>query len=169
MKRKTTFIVVSMLVSFLCIGIYLGQNVHFNETKNGLAVDGEPEPQLQNETIPENESTCSPKFHIFNFEFHEIHQSGSYFWSPAWVSFYIQNIGNGNATEIVVSFNLTIGYCNDTYFWSCYQNIALLEPAETQYFEVDVGTFGSNLLELNEGSVKIECAEGITEEFELYP
>jgi len=161
------------VICIALIGISAFSLNHFStinsESEQDVSDDSsEPdvEPPIDNSTDDVIEEVYIPKFHIYNFEFHGLHQEGYDFYSPSYVSFFMQNIGNGTATDIVVSFEINFTFSEEEYVYHAVANITQLESAESQYYHVHVvEPLGMLPVHLNIAHAQIECAEKVTEEF----
>ena len=129
-----------------------------NDTLNNNEENGYNGENEENETIIE--PIFLPKLNVFNVEYHRFTVEGHSISCPSYVTFLIQNFGNGSATEISVSFDFSTSLALKT-------GTLLLEKLEVS--EVRDGTLELLPLQCSSGEivenvgVLIQCKENVTE------
>jgi len=109
----------------------------------------------------ENETAVFfPKFHVFNVEYYRFTVEGHSTSSPSYVTFLIQNMGNGSATGISVSFDFSTSLTLKIGKFL----LQKLEVGEVREGKLELLPLRCSSQEIvNHLSVVIQCKENVTE------
>lgn len=129
-----------------------------NDTLNNNEENGHNGENGENETI--TEPIFLPEFHVFNVEYHRQTVEGQRISSPSYVTFLIQNMGNGSATEVSVWFNFSTSLALKTGEFL----LQKLEAAEVRDGLLELSPSHCSSAEIvKDLSVVIQCKENVTE------